>query len=100
MDVGFSAMIALSMLLAVNITMLGLKLLDLSKEEYREFFYVHFIVILMLIGVNYHLTCYKRKYTKIEKRFKKETNERRILGNILVSLYVILTLLSPFFIKI
>ena len=95
-----SAAFGLSFLIILNAIVLFMKIAKAINWNYEKYELALLGLVVAFILINYIIFLKDKKYIEIEKRFKKETNERRILGNILVSLYVILTLLSPFFIKI
>lgn len=92
------AMMALCTLEGINI----LKLLHLTKlvplkSGYR---YDDKIVLgaicVLLIAINSYLFLRKKKYLEIEKRFKKESKRQKLIGDIVVSLYALATVISMF----
>ena len=99
-EASIATTIGISYLVLTNIIGVSLMIFDRERNNIEFFKPLYIGIIILGFAINYLIFLKDKKYIEIEKRFKKETNERRILGNILVSLYVILTLLSPFFIKI
>jgi heme/copper-type cytochrome/quinol oxidase subunit 2 len=55
------------------------------------------IMCIVIMLLNYFLFIYKRKYREIIKKYKKESEKSRKIGNSIVIIYVIFTLASIFF---
>ena len=91
-------MMALCTLEGINI----LKLLHLTKFVPLKTGYpyddkiVLGAICVLLIAINSYLFLRKKKYLEIEKSFKKESKTQKIIGDIVVSIYAIATVVSMF----
>ncbi len=95
-EVAESAMFYLSILLEINILKIAyiFKKPLLGSVNYDKIFFILYFII---VGINYYLFLHKKKYKDIEKRFKKEGRVSKIIGNIVVFIYFIGTMVSMFF---
>lgn len=91
-DNSFSAMLGLTFLVFLNITPL-LSIMGVSEflfKKYKPFFYLFF---LMILALNYFIFIFKYKYRAIIVKYKDESKYQKKLGNSLVILYVIVSII-------
>ncbi len=96
-EVAESAMYSLSVLESLSLIRIGyfFKLFPLTYYDSNSYYQTDAIIIcLVLWGINYYCFLYKKKYKEIEKRFKKESKTSKVIGDIVVSLYAIGTVVS------
>lgn len=97
-DVPFSALLGMSFLLMINSLIIVLRIIFQDRisdfNTVKPFFIIIGVFILLL---NYFLFIYKRKYREIIKKYKKESEKSRKIGNSIVIIYVIISLASIFF---
>ena len=93
------AMCALCTLELLNILKIGLtfKFIPITGEGLDSYYKVEVIVMcLILLAINSYLFLRKKKYLEIEKRFNKESKTQKLVGDIVVSLYALATVVSMF----
>ncbi len=95
-DVAFSSITGLSGLQMFNIITIILSMPSLEKVFIAHYkLYILFITLFFFI-INYYLFVYKDKYLEINKKFEKESKQRKIIGDFVVATYVILSFVLLF----
>ena len=87
-----SSLAGLCMLQALQISVIYIDLIGKENMNKDKDFYIIGLITIFLMILNYFLFLHKKKYKEIEKWFKNESNTQRIIGNIIVSVYVIFSL--------
>jgi hypothetical protein len=96
-QVAFSAVLGMSFLLMQNGIFILTNIFGISKELHYD------KIIIFTIGggiiiINFFLFDYKSKYKKVIKKYKYESKKSKVIGNVLVTFYVLCTFVSIFYI--
>jgi len=97
-DIATSAALGLSFLLILNVFLILTNIFGFSPEI-KYYYEIAFLIAGIVLLINYFLFDYKSRYKKVINAFKVESEQSRVVGNILVTIYVIATLISVFFIN-
>ena len=93
----WGAMYALSILIFINIIVIYVDVLHVTKDNFKSGYKTGLIIIgIVLFITNYLIFLYKKRYHEIVKRYKNETSMSKKIGSFLVILYIALTFLSIF----
>lgn len=92
-DVAFSSMAGLSGLLIFNLVSIINLVNPITKSNWGTVknYIIAFAIIIFVF--NYLVFIYKDKYKEIEKTFSKETNKQKKVSSLIVSIYLVLTLI-------
>ena len=90
---------AISVLLGTNLGIIYISSFPVTPENYQSTYkYGVYIIALLIFILNYILFLNKKRVEAIMLRYKKESEINRKIGNILVVLYIALSLGSIVFI--
>ena len=85
----------LSMLVSLNIVLIYLNVLPVTRENYHGGYKIGLaFVLITLFVINSILFLNKKRRKEIMQRFKAESQRSRRIGNFLVITYVVMTIVS------
>lgn len=93
-DLPFKSMVAISTLEGFNIVELFFVtgIFPLKTRFSYDYKILSLLICVSLIILNSYLFLRKKNYLQIEKNFKKEPKNQKIIGDIFVTIYVIITI--------
>ncbi len=89
-NVAFSAVLGMSFLLILNLAPI-VKILGVNDSNFTSIKPTLLVLGLAVIFINEFIFMRKKKYRSIIKSFSEESERSRIIGNVVVTLYVMLT---------
>ena len=88
---------ALFILIGFNIAVIYINILPVTKYNFNKGYKIGFIFIAVILFVtNSFLFLNKKRCKRIMNRYKNESLKSKRIGNVLVILYIVLTLASIF----
>lgn len=91
-----STVFVLSIFIGLNINVICFLVFPISENFLEENKVSFFIFYASIIVFNYFFFLRNKKYLEIEKRFKKESRKQKLIGDIVVSVYAVATVVSIF----
>ena len=91
-----STVFVLSIFIGLNINVICFLVFPISENFLEENKVSFFIFYASIIVLNYFFFLRNKKYLEIEKRFKRESRKQKLIGDIVVSVYAVATIVSIF----
>jgi uncharacterized membrane protein len=90
--------LAISGIVMLNFVVIYTKVFGINENYHPQFLkFIYIIIIVCWIAFNYYLFLYKNKYKKIIKKYQNESASKRRVGNIFLTVYIILSILLFFY---
>ena len=96
----FLAVNIISLLLIINAAFIAITIFSYIRGDYYQLWKLHVILSVIFIYLtNYLLFIRHKRYRKIVNAYKNNSSINNKLGNYIIVIYVLLTLISVFFIS-
>lgn len=97
-DNAFLAMVAFSLLIIFNISTFIKHFNFLNNKSYEQIKIPVILGVISVLIINYLIFIHRKKYVEIEKRFINETKRQIFIGNLIISIYTLLTFVFLFWV--